>query len=121
MRALPTHRAQDETHALLHGQHQRKEDMVGRGGNTSTPVVRSQFDIIAISGGFITIPPDDRLRLAERVRKAGLRPKPVMGIQFGGVGGTEAEALESEGVHDISCQRGSRRACAHGAPTCRPA
>ncbi len=56
------------------------------------------FDIIEISSGFITIPTDDWLRLVERVQKAGLKPKPEVGIQFGAGGATSAEELEAEGT-----------------------
>lgn len=58
------------------------------------------FDIVEISSGFITIPMDDWLRLVERVRKAGLLPKPEVGIQFGAGGATSAEELEAEGTRD---------------------
>jgi phosphosulfolactate synthase (CoM biosynthesis protein A) len=44
------------------------------------------FDIVEISGGFISIPTDDWLRLVERVQKAGLKAKPEVGIQFGAGG-----------------------------------
>jgi len=59
------------------------------------------FDIVEISSGFITIPMDDWLRLVERVRKAGLKPKPEVGIQFGAGGATSAEELEAEGTRDV--------------------
>lgn len=58
------------------------------------------FDIIEISSGFITIPIDDWLRLVEKVRKAGLKPKPEVGIQFGAGGASSAEELEAEGTRD---------------------
>ena len=58
------------------------------------------FDIIEISSGFITIPIDDWLRLVEKVRKAGLKPKPEVGIQFGAGGASAAEELEAEGTRD---------------------
>lgn len=58
------------------------------------------FDIIEISSGFITIPPDDWLRLIEIVQKAGLKAKPEVGIQFGAGGATSAEELEAEGTRD---------------------
>jgi phosphosulfolactate synthase (CoM biosynthesis protein A) len=58
------------------------------------------FDIIEISCGFITLPPDDWLRLIDRVQQAGLRAKPEVGIQFGAGGGTKAEGLEAEGAKD---------------------
>ncbi len=58
------------------------------------------FDIIEISSGFITIPTDDWLRLVEKVQKAGLKPKPEVGIQFGAGGATSAAELEAEGTRD---------------------
>lgn len=58
------------------------------------------FDIIEISSGFISIPTDDWLRLVEKVKQAGLKPKPEVGIQFGAGGATTAEELETEGTRD---------------------
>lgn len=58
------------------------------------------FDIIEISSGFISIPTDDFLRLVEKVKKAGLLPKPEVGIQFGAGGATAAAELEAEGTRD---------------------
>jgi phosphosulfolactate synthase (CoM biosynthesis protein A) len=58
------------------------------------------FDIVEISSGFITIPMDDWLRLTEKTRKAGLKPKPEVGIQFGAGGATAAGELEAEGTRD---------------------
>jgi phosphosulfolactate synthase (CoM biosynthesis protein A) len=58
------------------------------------------FDIIELSAGFISIPTDDWLRLIETVRKAGLKAKPEVGIQFGAGGATSAKALEAEGTMD---------------------
>ncbi len=58
------------------------------------------FDIIEISSGFITIPTDDWARLVEKVSKAGLKPKPEVGIQFGAGGASAAAELEAEGVRD---------------------
>jgi phosphosulfolactate synthase (CoM biosynthesis protein A) len=58
------------------------------------------FDIIEISSGFITIPTDDWLRLVEKVQKAGLKPKPEVGIQFGAGGATSVAELEAEGTRD---------------------
>ncbi len=60
------------------------------------------FDIIEISSGFISIPTDDWLRIVEKVRKAGLKPKPEVGIQFGAGGATVAAELEAEGIRDPS-------------------
>lgn len=58
------------------------------------------FDIIEISCGFITIPPDDWLRLIEAVQKAGLKAKPEVGIQFGAGGATTSGELKAEGTRD---------------------
>jgi phosphosulfolactate synthase (CoM biosynthesis protein A) len=58
------------------------------------------FDIIELSGGFISIPTDDWLRLVERVQKAGLKAKPEVGIQFGAGGDTAAGELQAEGTRD---------------------
>jgi len=61
---------------------------------------RIGFDIVEISCGFITIPANDWLRLIERVKKAGLKAKPEIGIQFGAGGATRAEDLEVAGTRD---------------------
>ncbi|TAM73538.1 phosphosulfolactate synthase [bacterium] len=58
------------------------------------------FDILEISAGFVTYPTDDWLRLIERVRKAGLKAKPEIGIQFGAGGATSAAELQAEGTRD---------------------
>jgi phosphosulfolactate synthase (CoM biosynthesis protein A) len=58
------------------------------------------FDILEISAGFISIPVEDVLRLVEKVSKAGLKPKPEVGIQFGAGGASAAAELEAEGVLD---------------------
>lgn len=58
------------------------------------------FDIIEISCGFITIPMENWLRLVEKVKAAGLEPKPEVGIQFGAGGATAAAELEAEGTRD---------------------
>jgi phosphosulfolactate synthase (CoM biosynthesis protein A) len=59
------------------------------------------FDVVEISGGFVTISTDDWLRLVERVQKAGLKPKPEVGIQFGAGGDTAAAGLTAEGQRDV--------------------
>jgi phosphosulfolactate synthase (CoM biosynthesis protein A) len=41
------------------------------------------FDIVEVSSGFVTLPPDDLLRLVEHVQRVGLKAKPEVGIQFG--------------------------------------
>ena len=58
------------------------------------------FDIVEVSAGFVTLPADDLVRLTERVRAAGLRPKPEVGIQFGAGGATSAAELDAEGTRD---------------------
>jgi phosphosulfolactate synthase (CoM biosynthesis protein A) len=58
------------------------------------------FDIIEVSGGFVTIPTDDWLRLIEKVQSAGLKAKPEIGIQFGAGGATSAAELAAEGTRD---------------------
>jgi len=62
---------------------------------------RLGFDILEVSSGFIIIPPDDLLRLVERVQKAGLKAKPEVGIQFGAGGATAAAELAAEGTRDV--------------------
>jgi len=59
------------------------------------------FDVIEISTGFISLPTDALLRLVEKVKKAGLKAKPELGIQFGAGGSTSAEELASEGTKDV--------------------
>jgi phosphosulfolactate synthase (CoM biosynthesis protein A) len=56
------------------------------------------FDIVEVSAGFLSVPADDLVRLTRRVVRAGLKPKPEVGIQFGAGGATAAEALEAEGT-----------------------
>ncbi len=58
------------------------------------------FDIIEVSCGFITLPPDDWLRLIEHVQRAGMKAKPEVGIQFGAGGASRAEVLQQAGVRD---------------------
>jgi phosphosulfolactate synthase (CoM biosynthesis protein A) len=58
------------------------------------------FDIVEVSSGFVSVPPDDLLRLVEHVQKAGLKAKPEVGIQFGAGGATAAAELEAEGTRD---------------------
>ncbi len=56
------------------------------------------FDVVEVSSGFVTVPPDDLVRLVEEVQKAGLEAKPEVGVQFGAGGATAAAELEAEGV-----------------------
>uniref|UniRef100_A0A8H7N144 Phosphosulfolactate synthase n=1 Tax=Bionectria ochroleuca TaxID=29856 RepID=A0A8H7N144_BIOOC len=60
------------------------------------------MDVIEVSTGFLSLPPDDWLRLVDTVRNAGLIAKPEIGIQFGAGGDTEAGELESMGTSDPS-------------------
>jgi phosphosulfolactate synthase (CoM biosynthesis protein A) len=59
------------------------------------------FDVIELSTGFISLPTDALLRLIKRVKAAGLKAKPELGIQFGAGGATPAEELEAEGTRDV--------------------
>jgi phosphosulfolactate synthase (CoM biosynthesis protein A) len=61
---------------------------------------RLGFDTIEISAGFISISTDDWLQLIDLVRKAGLKAKPEVGIQFGAGGATAAAELQAEGTRD---------------------
>jgi phosphosulfolactate synthase (CoM biosynthesis protein A) len=59
------------------------------------------FDTIEISSGFLTMTESLWLRLVEQVMKAGLKPKPEVGIQFGAGGASAASELAAEGTRDI--------------------
>ena len=61
---------------------------------------RLDFDMIELSTGFIQLPTPDLIRLIQKVRKAGLKPKPEIGIQFGAGGDTSQAELEAEGTRD---------------------
>lgn len=61
---------------------------------------RLGFDIMEISRGFISVPADDLVRLTEKVRKAGLKAKAEVGIQFGAGGASAVTELEAEGTGD---------------------
>ncbi|KAI1771160.1 hypothetical protein F4818DRAFT_445495 [Hypoxylon cercidicola] len=65
--------------------------------------------VIELSTGFLSLPPDDWLRLAGRVQEAGLKPKPELGIydpskvinlvkRFVKEVGVERVMIESEGI-----------------------
>lgn len=60
------------------------------------------FDIVEVSAGFIVISDDDFVRLTEKVRAAGLVPKPEVGIQFGAGGASAAAELAAEGTKDVT-------------------
>jgi phosphosulfolactate synthase (CoM biosynthesis protein A) len=59
------------------------------------------FDVVELSAGFISMPTESMLRLVERVKKAGLKAKPELGIQFGAGGSTAVEELAAEGTKDV--------------------
>lgn len=63
---------------------------------------RLGFDIVEVSSGFLSIPPDDVARLIKKVTKAGLKAKAEVGIQFGAGGASRVEELEAEGTGDPS-------------------
>jgi phosphosulfolactate synthase (CoM biosynthesis protein A) len=69
------------------------------------------FDILEISAGFITLPEASTLRLIERVRQAGLNPKPEIGIQFGAGGATSSAELAAEGTRDVEWAVALARRC----------
>jgi phosphosulfolactate synthase (CoM biosynthesis protein A) len=69
------------------------------------------FDVIELSAGFISIPQDDLVRLVRRVAKAGLKPKPELGIQFGAGGDTAAAELAAEGTRDAQWVIKRAKAC----------
>ncbi len=54
------------------------------------------FDTIEVSAGFVSVPADDLLRLAQRAMDAGFRVKPEVGVQFGAGGGASVRQLEAE-------------------------
>lgn len=59
------------------------------------------FDVIELSSGFITLPPDDWLELVAQVHKRGVKAKPEVGIQFGAGGASTPAELESGGTRDV--------------------
>jgi phosphosulfolactate synthase (CoM biosynthesis protein A) len=69
------------------------------------------FDVVEVSSGFITIPPDDFVRLVERVQAAGLWAKAEVGIQFGAGGASAAGELEAEGTRDPGAAVALARRC----------
>jgi phosphosulfolactate synthase (CoM biosynthesis protein A) len=69
------------------------------------------FDVIELSTGFISLPPDDLLALVKAVKAAGLDPKPELGIQFGAGGATAAAELAAEGTRDVKWLVALARRC----------
>ncbi len=59
------------------------------------------FDVIEISTGFVSLPVEAVLGLVKKVKKAGLKAKPELGIQFGAGGSTSAAELAAEGTQDV--------------------
>jgi len=59
------------------------------------------FDVIEISTGFISLPTEALVHLVNKVKNAGLKAKPELGIQFGAGGSTAAEELKAEGTKDV--------------------
>ena len=54
------------------------------------------FDIIEVSSGFVTVPPDDLVALAQRALDRGFHVKPEVGVQFGAGGGSSVDQLRAE-------------------------
>jgi phosphosulfolactate synthase (CoM biosynthesis protein A) len=69
------------------------------------------FDVVEISSGFITMPPDDFVALVKSVIAAGLKAKPELGIQFGAGGATAAAELAAEGTRDVGWLIAQARRC----------
>jgi phosphosulfolactate synthase (CoM biosynthesis protein A) len=69
------------------------------------------FDIIEVSSGFVSVPPDDLLRVVEKVQKSGLQAMPEVGIQFGAGGASAAAELEAEGTRDPEWAIAQARRC----------
>lgn len=63
-------------------------------------IARYEFDIVEISVGMLAIAASDYLRLIERGRKAGLKVKAEVGIQFGAGGTSSVDELAAEGTGD---------------------
>lgn len=55
---------------------------------------RIGFDIIEISSGFISIPPDSVIELIKKVKAMGMKAKAEVGIQFGAGGASPEAELE---------------------------
>jgi phosphosulfolactate synthase (CoM biosynthesis protein A) len=59
-----------------------------------------EFDIVEVSVGMLAIPADDYMRLIERGKKAGVKVKAEIGVQFGAGGTSSVEELAAEGITD---------------------
>ncbi len=60
------------------------------------------FDIVEVSSGFVSVPPDNLLGIVEKIHGLGMKAKPEIGIQFGAGGASTVEELEAEGTIDSS-------------------
>ena len=60
------------------------------------------FDVIEVSSGFLSIPPDDWLRIVDKIHSHGLKAKPELGIQFGAGEDTASDELSTIGTSDPS-------------------
>jgi phosphosulfolactate synthase (CoM biosynthesis protein A) len=69
------------------------------------------FDMVEVSSGFITLPPDDFVRLVEDVQKAGLKAKAEVGILYGAGGATAVAEIAAEGIRDAGWAIGLARRC----------
>lgn len=83
--------------------------LAGTGGDVGKGVERYLekckdlgLDVVEVSTGFLSLPPDDWLRVVDLVHQKGLKAKPELGIQFGAGGDTEAGELEAMGTSDPS-------------------
>lgn len=80
--------------------------LIRRGDNVDrflAEAVDLGFDIVEVSANYLNLPADDLVRLTERVKRAGLSPKPEISIRFGTGGGmTSVAELEAQGTGDVS-------------------
>ncbi|HEV3440100.1 MAG TPA: phosphosulfolactate synthase [Gemmata sp.] len=67
------------------------------------------FNVVEVSSGFITVPPDDLVRLVEEVLKVGLKAKPEVGIQFGSGGASPIAELEAHRQRIVGLAIGQAR------------
>jgi phosphosulfolactate synthase (CoM biosynthesis protein A) len=91
-------------HVLAHG---GREDVARYIGEAQA----LGFDLVELSTGFISLPPDDLIALVRAVTSAGLKAKPELGIQFGAGGATKAAELAAEGTRDVRWVIAQARRC----------
>lgn len=91
-------------HVLAHG---GREDVARYIGEAQA----LGFDVVELSTGFISLPPDDLIALIRAVTSAGLKAKPELGIQFGAGGATKAAELAAEGTRDVRWLIAQARRC----------